>query len=568
MVSISRRAYADMFGPTTGDLVRLGDTSLLAEIEHDYTVYGYELLVGAGKTMRDGEGASATVTYSDRALDVVILNATIIDARLGIVKGDIGIRDGRIVGVGKAGNPALMPGVHPDLVVGHTTTPIAGMGFIVTAGTVECHAHLSSPEQSQHAMAGGTTTLIGGGPGPVFETGSGSAPVFAQFLKATEFSPLNFALFGRGGADPGAVEESVAAGAMAVKIHEDFGAGPAVIDGSLIAADRNDFAVHLHTDSINEFGYCEDTMAACADRTIHMYHVEGAGGGHAPDQLRVNSFANVIPSSTNPTNPYSAFGPDEGLPMTMIAHQLNYSALEDVAFAEARVRPQSMAAEDFLHDMGAISIFGTDTQGMGRLAENTAKCWQLASVMKDRIGRLAAETTVRADNERIKRYVAKLTINPAIAVGIDDYVGSIEPGKLADLVIWPRASFGIKPFIVLKRGFAVWAAMGDGNGSLPLSEPVIQRPMWGSLGQAPGALGAVFVSKLAIEAGMPEKLGLDKPMLQIKTTRNLRKADMVRNSALPAIEVDAQTFEVRADGELLMCAPADRVPLNRRYMLR
>ena len=568
MVSISRRAYADLFGPTTGDLVRLGDTSLLAEIEHDFTVYGYELLVGAGKTVRDGEGASARAKYSDRALDIVIKNATIIDARLGIVKGDIGIRDGRIVGVGKAGNPDVMPGVHPDLVVGHTTTPIAGTGYIVTAGTVECHAHLASPEQSQHAMAGGTTTLIGGGPGPVFETGSGSPPVFAQFLKAAEFSPLNFALFGRGGSDPGAVEESVTAGAAAVKIHEDFGAGPAVIDGSLIAADRNDFAVHLHTDSINEFGYSEDTMAACADRTIHMYHVEGAGGGHAPDQLRVNSFANVIPSSTNPTNPYTAFGPDEGLPMTMLAHRLNYSAVEDVVFAESRVRPQTMAAEDFLHDMGAISIFGTDTQGMGRLAENTAKCWQLASVMKDRIGRLAQETTARADNERIKRYVAKLTINPAIAVGIDDYVGSIEPGKLADLVIWPRASFGIKPFIVLKRGFPVWAAMGDGNGSLPLSEPMIQRPMWGSLGQAPGELGAVFVSKLAIDAGLPQKLGLGKPMLQIKTTRNLRKADMVRNSALPHIEVDSQTFEVRADGELLMCAPAERVPLNRRYMLR
>lgn len=568
MVRISRRAYAELYGPTTGDLVRLADTSLRAEIEHDFTVYGYELLVGAGKTMRDGEGASATAKYSDRALDIVIKNATIIDARLGIVKGDIGIRDGKITGVGKAGNPAVMPGVHPNLVVGHTTTAISGMGYIVTAGTIESHAHLSSPEQSQHAMAGGTTTLIGGMPGPVFEIGSGSPPVFAQFLKAAEFSPLNFALFGKGGSDPAAVEESVAAGAAAVKIHEDFGAGPAVIDGSLTAADRNDFAVHLHTDSINEFGYCEDTMAACAGRTIHMYHVEGAGGGHAPDQLKVNSYPNVIPSSTNPTNPYTRFGPDEGLPMTMIAHQLNYSAPEDVAFGEARVRPQSMAAEDYLHDMGAISIFGTDTQGMGRLAENTAKCWQLASVMKDRTGRLPEESTTRADNERIKRYVAKLTINPAIAVGIDDYVGSVEPGKLADLVIWPRASFGIKPYMVLKSGFVVWAAMGDGNGSLPVSEPMIQRPMWGSLGKAPGALGAVFASRLAIDAGMPAKLALDKPMLQIKSTRALRKSDMVRNSALPHIEVDPQTFEVRADGRLLMCGPAERVPLNRRYMLR
>ena len=384
MVAISRRAYAELYGPTKGDLVRLGDTSLLAEIEHDYTVPGHELVVGAGKTLRDSEGINARMRYSDKALDIVIQNATIIDAELGIVKADIGIRDGRIVGIGKAGNPDVMPSVHPDLIVGHTTTGISGAAFIVTAGAIECHAHIQSPEQSEHALAGGTTTLIGGSPGPVFEVGSGSTTTFARFLQGTEHSPLNFALFGKGGSDPAAVEESVAAGAMAVKVHEDFGASPAVIDGSLIAADRNDFAVHLHTNSINEFGYCEDTLAAIGDRTIHMYHVEGAGGGHAPDLLKVNAFDNVIPSSTNPTNPFTAYGLEEGVPMTMICHQLNYNAPEDVAFAEARIRAQSMVAEDFLHDMGAISIFGTDTQGMGRLAENVAKCWQLASVMKDR----------------------------------------------------------------------------------------------------------------------------------------------------------------------------------------
>ena len=568
MATISRAEYARLFGPTTGDLVRLGDTSLLAEIEQDYTVYGHELLIGAGKTFRDGEGYCATAKYSDKALDFVIQNATIIDAEVGIVKADLGIRDGRIVGIGKAGNPHTMPGVHPDLVVGHTTTPISGEAFILTAGAVECHAHIQSPEQSDHALAGGTTTLVGGSQGPVFEIGGGSTTNIARFLQGTEQSPLNFALLGRGGSNIAAVEESVAAGAMGIKIHEDFGASPDVIDASLKAADRNDFPVHLHTDSINEFGFCEDTIAAIAERSIHMYHVEGAGGGHAPDLLVVNSYPNVIPSSTNPTNPFTACALEEGVPMAMIGHRLNYNAPEDVAFAEARIRPQTMAAEDFLHDMGAISIFGTDSQGMGRLAENVAKCWQLASVMKDRIGRLPEERTLRADNERIKRYVAKYTINPAIAAGIADHVGSIAPGKLADLVLWPRSSFGVKPWMVLKSGFVVWSAMGDANGSLPLSEPVVHRPMWGALGKAPGELGVNFFSKLAIQLGVRRRLRLDKAAVQIKNTRSLTKSDMVRNSALPRIEVDPHTFEVRADGRLLACDPVKTVPLFRRYMLR
>lgn len=568
MATISRRAYADLYGPTKGDVIRLGDTELFAEIEHDFTTYGHELLIGAGKNLRDGEGINGHLKSSDNILDIVIKNATIIDAVAGIIKADIGIRDGRIVGIGKAGNPDIMPGIHPNMIVGQTTSPVSGAGFIVTAGAVESHAHLGSPEQSDHALAGGTTTMIGNGPGPLFDVGSGSTTTFGRFLQACEFSPLNFALFGRGASNAEAVEESVAAGGMSVKIHEDFGAAPSVIDQSLIAADRNDFAVHLHTDSINEFGFCEDTMAACEGRTIHMYHVEGAGGGHAPDLLKVVSYDNVIPSSTNPTNPYTSYGMEEGVPMTMIAHQLNYNTPEDVAFGEARVRAQSMAAEDFLHDMGAISIFGTDTQGMGRLAENVANCWQLASVMKERIGRLPQETTAMADNERIKRYIAKLNLNPAIAVGIDAHVGSVEVGKLADLVLWPRASFGIKPYMVIKSGFIVWAAMGDGNGSLGLAEPMIQKRMWGALGDAPKHLGVNFVSRLAINAGVGERLGLGKQMVQIKNVRNLRKTDMVRNAAMPHVEVDPQTFEVRADGELLMCPPATKVPLARRYMLR
>lgn len=568
MAGMRAEAYARVYGPTAGDRFRLGDTSLIAEIEHDFTIDGYQLLIGAGKSLRDGEGIAAEATAADGALDVVIQNATIIDARLGIIKADIGIKDGRIAGIGKAGNPATMPGVDPQLIVGQSTTPISGEHLIATAGAVECHAHIQSPEQSEHALAGGATTLIGSSPGPVFDCGSGTAHVMGRFLQGAEESPVNFALLARGGSDPRAVTEAVAGGAMAVKVHEDFGASPAVIDGSLVAADRHDFAVHLHTDSINEFGYAEDTMAAVAGRTIHMYHVEGAGGGHAPDLLRVVSYPNVIPSSTNPTNPFTLGALEEGVPMTMIGHRLNPSAPEDVAFAEARIRPQTMAAEDYLHDVGAISIFGSDTQGMGRLAENVSRCWQLASIMKDRLGRLPEEHTQCADNERIKRYIAKLTINPAIAVGIDAHVGSIEPRKMADLVLWPRASFGVKPAYVLKAGIVVWAAMGDANGSLPLSEPIIQRPMWGALGRARTQVSAVFVSRLALASGALDQLGLQKPVFSITSTRHLRKADMLHNDALPHVEVDPRTFVVRVDGRVPPIEPAASVPLSRRFLLR
>ncbi|MEM7251797.1 MAG: urease subunit alpha [Pseudomonadota bacterium] len=568
MATISRAAYAQMFGPTTGDMVRLGDTSLLAEVEHDAATYGDELTTGAGKAMRDGEGFQTSGTYAAGALDMVIHNCTIIDPMLGIIKADIGIRDGRIVGTGKAGNPDVMDGVDPTLRCGPNTTVVHGDFFITTPGGIEAHAHFLSPQQAHHALAGGITTMIGMSPGPHFDVSCSGPNVLGQLIRACDEYPLNFGFLGRGCLEQGAVEESVAGGALGVKIHEDFSASPAVIDGSLRAADANDFSVHLHTDTINEFGYCEDTLAAIAGRTIHMYHVEGAGGGHAPDILKVNGEPNVLPSSTNPTNPFTPAALEEGVPMTMLCHILNYRLPEDVAFAECRIRPQSMVAEDLLHDMGAISIFATDTQGMGRLAENVAKCWQLASVMKDRVGRLPEETTAQADNVRILRYIAKYTINPARAAGIDQYVGSLEPGKMADLVLWPRANFGIKPQMVIKSGEIVWSAMGDGNGSHIGAQPIIQRPMWGSLGSAKATLGVTFVSRLAIDAGTEAKLGVAKPFLPIVNVRTLTKADMVRNDALPSIAVDTQTFDVFANGKLLRCPAATEVPLSRRHLIR
>ncbi|QDL91038.1 urease subunit alpha [Paroceanicella profunda] len=566
-MNLTRAQYAALYGPTTGDMFRLADTALLAEVEHDHTSYGDELTTGAGKAMRDGEGFRTTGTDASGALDMVIQNALIIDPLLGIVKGDIGIRRGRIVGIGKAGNPDIMDGVHPDLVTGPNTTVVHGDHHVVTPGAIEAHAHFLSPQQAWHALAGGTTTMIGMSPGPAFDVSCSGPHTLGRLIQAADEYPLNFGFLGRGASNPEAVAESVAGGALGVKIHEDFGASPAVMDGCLRAADAADFSVHLHTDTINEFGFYEDTMAAIAGRTIHMYHTEGAGGGHAPDILAVNGHANVLPSSTNPTNPFTAAALEEGLPMTMLAHMMSFDLIEDVAFAEARIRPQSMAAEDFLHDMGAISIFATDTQGMGRLAENVAKCWQLASTMKDRVGRLPEERTAKADNERILRYMAKLTINPAIAAGIDDHVGSLAPGKMADIVLWPLASFGAKPATVIKSGTIVWATMGDANGSFIGAEPMVHRPMWGALGSAKHHLGVTFVSRLAMD-GAEARLGVRKPFVPIRSTRALTKADMVRNAALPKVEVDPRTFEVRADGRLLTCAPVAEVPLARRYFLR
>jgi len=568
MTAIDRASYARMFGPTTGDRIRLADSDLFVEVEYDHAVPGYELLGGAGKSVRDGEGYRPGTTHADGALDYVIVNAVIVDAVTGIIKADIGIRDGRIVGIGKAGNPDVMPGVTPGMVVGTSTTPIPAEGMIVTAGAIETHAHLISPQQTEHALSTGTTTLIGGSLGPSFEVATGGPRNLAMFLKAGEYSPMNYVPFGRGSSDSAAVLEMVAAGAGAVKIHEDFGASPDIVDKTLVAADSADFAVHLHTDSINEFGFSETTMSTIGDRTIHLYHVEGAGGGHAPDLIRCVSYDNVIPGTTNPTNPYTLGGLDEGVPMTMLAHLMNWQAPEDVAFAEARIRPQTMVAEDFLHDMGAISIFGSDTQGMGRVAENIANCWQLAAVMKQRVGRLSEETTAAADNERVKRYIAKLTVNPAISIGAEAHIGSVQVGRVADLVIWHPAFFGVKPKVVLKNGYIAWAALGDAAGSVSSSEPVVARPNWAALGDAAADAGFVFMSSLAVNAGVPESLGLRKRVLPIASVRGLRKSDMVRNAALPHVEVDPRTFDVRADGVLLTAEPAVSVPFSRKYLLR
>lgn len=568
MAKLSRETYTTLYGPTVDDRFRLGDTSLIARIEKDHTSYGDELTTGAGKAMRDGEGFLPSGTYESGALDVVIHNAIIMDPVLGVVKGDIGIRDGRIVGVGKAGNPDLMDGVSEGLVTGPNTTVMHGDGHIVTPGGIEAHAHFLSPQQAWHALAGGFTTMIGMSPGPHFDVSSSGPNILGALIRAADEFPLNFGFLGRGCMDFDASVESVAGGALGVKIHEDFGASPAVIDGALRAADAHDYSVHLHTDTINEFGFCEDTLAAIAGRTIHMYHTEGAGGGHAPDLIRVNGAANVLPSSTNPTNPFTKGALEEGLPMTMLCHILSFAIPEDVAFAECRIRPQSMAAEDCLHDMGAISIFATDTQGMGRLAENSAKCFQLASVMRDTYGPLADEPFDNADNLRILRYLAKLTINPAIAAGIDEHVGSIEPGKMADLVVWPRESFGAKPWMVIKSGEIVWSAMGDGNGSHIGTQPVIQRPMWGALGSSRRHLGVTFVSKLAMEADTERSLGVEKRFVPIRSVRSLGKSDMLLNNRTPEITVDTQTFDVFADGQKLWHEPFAEVPLNRLHMLR
>ncbi|MEM8728997.1 MAG: urease subunit alpha [Pseudomonadota bacterium] len=567
-MKVSRSRYAAFYGPTTGDMFRLGDTSLLAEIEFDHAHPGDELTTGAGKTMRDGEGFCTTGTDANGALDLVVQNAVILDPVLGVVKGDIGVRRGKIVAVGKAGNPDIMDGVSRDMVTGPNTTVVHGDNMVVTPGLVEAHAHFLSPQQSWHALAGGCTTMIGMSPGPHFDVSCSGPHTLGRLIQAADEYPINFGFLGRGCSSPDAVTESVMGGALGVKIHEDFGASPAVIDGSLRAADAADFSVHIHTDTINEFGFCEDTMAAVAGRTIHMYHTEGAGGGHAPDILAVNGWHNVIPSSTNPTNPFTPAALEEGVPMTMLAHMMSYELPEDVAFAECRIRPQSMAAEDMLHDLGAISIFATDTQGMGRLAENGTKAFQLASVMKDRVGRLPEEKTEKADNERILRYMAKLTINPAIGAGIDGYVGSIEPGKYADLVIWRRDHVMAKPELVIKAGEIVWSKMGDGNGSFIGAEPLIQRPMWGALGTAKHKVGFTFASQLAVDAGVAERFGVAKEILPIRSVRALTKADMIRNNATPDIQVSPETFEVRADGVLLDCPPVTKVPLARSHFLR
>jgi urease subunit alpha len=570
MAKMTRREYAAMYGPTRGDAVRLGDTSLLAEIEHDYAVPGDESLHGGGKTLRDGMGLKAGYDSADGALDMLICNATIIDPVIGIVKGDIGIKDGKIVAIGKAGNPEIMDGVHPKLICGVATTVRDAEGLIATPGGIDVHVHFDSAQLAEHAIASGLTTMIGGSLGPItVGIDCGGEWNVGKMLQASEAWPVNFGFLGRGNSSkPESLAGQLRGGCLGLKIHEDWGAMPAVIDTCLSVADELDFQVQLHTDTLNESGFLEDTMAAIKGRTIHMYHTEGAGGGHAPDIIAVAGKMNCLPSSTNPTNPYTVNTFDEHLDMIMVCHHLNPAVPEDVAFAESRIRAQTIAAEDVLHDIGAISMLGSDSQGMGRINEVIARTWQLASKMKDQRGRLAEEKSRIGDNERIKRYIAKYTINAAKTFGIDKYIGSLEDGKIADIVLWRPGFFGIKPEIVVKGGFIAWGAMGDSAASLMTCEPLIMRPQWGAFGEAKKALSVNFVNHLAVEADTQGRLGMTKTLLPAVGTRKLTKADMLHNSACPNITVNPQTFDVMIDGKVITCEPAKVVALAQRYMFR
>jgi urease subunit alpha len=569
-LKIPRRTYADLYGPTTGDRVRLADTDLIIEVERDFTHYGDEITFGGGKVIRDGMGQNVGATREDGALDLVITNALIVD-HWGIVKGDIGIKDGRIVKVGKAGNPDTMAGVDPELVVGAATEVIAGENLIVTAGAVDSHIHLISPQQIYAALSNGTTTMIGGGTGPATGTNattcSPGAWNIARMLQATEAWPINFGLLGKGNVSAAApLDEQVVTGACGLKLHEDWGTTPAAIDACLKTADRYDIQVAIHTDTINEAGFVEDTIAAIAGRTIHTYHTEGAGGGHAPDIIKIAGFSNILPSSTNPTRPYTVNTITEHLDMLMVCHHLNSQVPEDVAFAESRIRPETVAAEDLLHDLGVFSMISSDSQAMGRIGEVVLRTWQTAHKMKVQRGPLPEDSS-RHDNFRVKRYVAKYTINPAIAHGIAAHAGSIEPGKIADLVLWRPAFFGVKPEMVVKGGLIAWSLMGDANASIPTPQPVLYRPMFGAFGKATPATSLVFTSRAAIDSGLPGRLGLQKTAVAVENCRRIGKSQMIHNDAMPKIEVDPETYEVRADGELLTCDPAESLPMAQRYFL-
>ncbi len=567
---IPRRQYADLYGPTTGDRVRLADTDLFIRIERDLTVAGEEAKFGGGKVLRDGMGQSARATRAGGALDVVITSAIIID-HWGVVKADIGIRDGRIVGIGKAGNPDLMAGVTPGMVVGAGTEVIAGEARIVTAGGLDTHIHFICPQLITEAISAGLTTLVGGGTGPATGTNATTCTPgewnIHRMLEAAEAFPLNLGFLGKGNssaADP--LREQVAAGAIGLKLHEDWGTTPAAIDQALTVADEYDVQVAIHTDTLNEAGFVEDSIRAFKGRTIHTYHTEGAGGGHAPDIIRVCGEPNCLPSSTNPTMPFTVNTMDEHLDMLMVCHHLNPAIPEDLAFAESRIRAETIAAEDVLHDLGAISMMSSDSQAMGRVGEVVIRTWQTADKMKRQRGALPGETP-GDDNRRVKRYVAKYTINPAIAHGFADHVGSVEVGKLADLVIWKPAFFGVKPELVVKGGMIAWAAMGDPNASIPTPQPVLSRPMFGAHGRALASTAVTFVSAAALADGVPGRLGLARRAVAVSRCRGLGKRDMVHNDALPRIEVDPETYEVRADGERLTCEPVRVLPMAQRYFL-
>jgi urease subunit alpha len=568
MARIPRRIYADMFGPTTGDAVRLADTELWVEVERDFTIYGEEVKFGGGKVIRDGMGQSQA-SAAEGAADTVITNALIID-HWGIVKADIGITQGRISGIGKAGNPDTQPGV--TVVIGPGTEVIAGEGRIVTAGGIDAHIHFICPQQVEEALASGITTMLGGGTGPATGTAATTCTPgpfhLARMLQAAEGLPVNLGFAGKGNAArPAALEEMVRAGACCLKLHEDWGSTPAAIDNCLSVADRFDVQVMIHTDTLNESGFVEDTIAAFKGRTIHAFHTEGAGGGHAPDIIRVAGLANVLPSSTNPTRPYTANTLDEHLDMLMVCHHLDPSIAEDVAFAESRIRKETIAAEDILHDLGALSMMSSDSQAMGRVGEVITRTWQTAHKMKLRRGALPGDGG-RRDNARVKRYVAKYTINPAIAHGFAGEVGSVEVGKLADLVLWSPAFFGVKPDLVIKSGTIVMAMMGDPNASIPTPQPVHARPMFGAFGRAMAASCVTFVSAAALDADIGARLGLARRLVAVGNTRGgIGKRSMVHNDATPVIEVDPETYEVRADGVLLTCEPATVLPMAQRYFL-
>ncbi|MDH5425233.1 MAG: urease subunit alpha [Gammaproteobacteria bacterium] len=566
MIKINKTAYAEMYGPTKGDRVRLGDTDLIIEIEKDFTTYGDEVKFGGGKVIRDGMGQSQRSCHE--TVDVVITNATIID-HWGIVKADVGIKNGRIVAIGKAGNPDVQPDV--DIIIGPGTEAIAGEGQILTAGGVDSHIHFICPQQIEEALMSGVTTMLGGGTGPATGTNATTCTPgiwnLHRMLEAADEFPMNLGFLGKGNASlPIALEEQLEAGAMGLKLHEDWGTTPASIDTCLSVAEMYDVQVAIHTDTLNESGFVEDTMAAFKGRAIHTYHTEGAGGGHAPDIIKACGEANVLPSSTNPTRPYTVNTVDEHLDMLMVCHHLDPNIAEDVAFADSRIRKETIAAEDILHDLGAFSMIASDSQAMGRVGEVVIRTWQTAHKMKVQRGALKGDSE-RNDNSRVKRYIAKYTINPAITHGISDDVGSVEVGKLADLVLWKPAFFATKPALIIKGGMIAAAPMGDPNASIPTPQPVHYRPMFAAYGKARHHTSITFVSKAAYDNDIKTQLGLKSMVRPVGKTRSIRKKDMVLNDYQPNIEVDSQTYEVRADGELLICEPAEILPLAQRYFL-
>jgi len=568
MTELSREHYRRLFGPTRGDRIRLADTDLRIEVTDDLCAGGDEVVFGGGKVVRESMGQS-TVTRAEGACDLVITGAVVLDHR-GVVKADVGVRDGRIAALGKAGNPDIMDGVHPDLVIGPSTEVLAGNGRILTAGAVDCHVHLICPQLVDEALGAGVTTLIGGGTGPAEGTRATTVTPgswhMMHMLRALDDLPVNVLLLGKGNtASPDALWEQLRGGVSGFKLHEDWGSTPAAIDTCLDVADRSGVQVALHSDTLNEAGFVEDTLAAIAGRTIHAYHTEGAGGGHAPDIIVVASHPNVLPSSTNPTRPFTVNTIDEHLDMLMVCHHLNPAVPEDLAFAESRIRPSTIAAEDVLHDLGAISMIGSDSQAMGRIGEVVLRTWQTAHVMKGHVGALPGDGA--ADNERACRYVAKYTICPAVAHGIDQHVGSVEAGKLADLVLWDPPFFGVRPDVVLKGGMVAWAAMGDANASIPTPQPVLPRPMWGATPSVAAACSAAFVAPLALDDGLEERLGLRRPLHPVADVRHRTKADMPRNDALPHIAVDPDTFDVRIDGQRVDLPPARVLPMAQRYFL-